>query len=120
MIDGGCTLVRGLRERCDCFLSVNGPGKVYRHPEGLWIVHDDGYKVLVKLDGIELWNGNETAALRLEVERLRKALETVIDDLEGYEDGAPDASVFSKTVNVVLARIRAVGPRLAELPPRTP
>jgi hypothetical protein len=66
----------------------------------------------LKADALILENNYSVAAqnegaLQAEVERLRKALETVIGDLEGYEDGAPDASYLSKTVNATLAQARA-------------
>jgi uncharacterized membrane protein YccC len=46
------------------------------------------------------------AAVAEAVKPLVEALELAINDLEGYEDGAPDASPISKHINALLAEIR--------------
>lgn len=46
------------------------------------------------------------SACEAENKELVEALELAINDLEGYEDGAPDASPISKHINALLAEIR--------------
>lgn len=49
VIDEGCVTIRGLEERCHELQLVCGPGKVYKHEEGVLFVADDDWKVLLKL-----------------------------------------------------------------------
>jgi hypothetical protein len=49
VIDGGCTTLQGLADRCSCFKDIHGPGKITNHPEGFLYESEDGYRILVTL-----------------------------------------------------------------------
>lgn len=50
IIDGGCTTLQGLMDRCSMFQSLYGPGgKISNHTDGFLYESKDGYRVLVKL-----------------------------------------------------------------------
>lgn len=51
VIDGGCTTLEGLLDRCDIFKNLHGPGKIENDPRGFVYesLNGYGYRVLVKL-----------------------------------------------------------------------
>ena len=50
VIDRGCTQLIGLQHRAKTLEDVNGFGEIYKHPEGILVVHQDGYTVLIALE----------------------------------------------------------------------
>lgn len=52
VIDGGCTTLRGLCDRCELFAELYGPGRIVNHPQGFLYQCDEGPgRILVKLEG---------------------------------------------------------------------
>jgi hypothetical protein len=50
VIDGGCTTLLGLKDRCETFELIHGKGKIYNDPKGFIYESEEGYRILVTLE----------------------------------------------------------------------